>query len=328
MAKIYYFCGHEQFQPEDLVKHAVLAENVGFDGVFVSEHFNPWVDDQSAAGFAFSTLGAIAVSTKKIDLMTGVVTPLFRYHPAVVAQAAATIDRLSHGRFILGVGTGEAINEVPLGYTYPNYKERSARMKEALRIMRKLLDGEELNENGQFYKADKLKLYSPPLHKVPILLAAGGHKSALLAAEYSDGLICSVKNVEDTLNELVQPASEKASGLGRIGFGLVATHWSVFADDNQEAWNALGPWRGLRAPHRSTIVEPKLLQEEADDLPREEILSKYSILSSAEDYIKVYSPLITKLTVDTVVIQTTSNNRQEELIKMLGTKVLPSLKVL
>ncbi len=328
MAKIYYFCGHEQFQPEELVKHAVLAEKAGFDGVLVSEHFNPWVDDQSSSGFAFSTLGAIAVSTERIELMTGVVTPLFRYHPAVVAQAAATIDRLSSGRFILGVGTGEAINEVPLGYKYPNYKERSARMTEALKIMRTLLDGKEINEEGEYYETVHVKLYSPPTHKIPIYLAAGGHKSALLGAEHADGLVCSVKNIEDTLNELVKPARAKANELEKKDFGLVTTHWSVFAADSEEAWRALGPWRGLRAPHRNTIVEPKLLQQEADELPPEEILAKYSILSTPDDYLKAYSPLIEKLSASVVVIQATSQNRQEELIKMLGEKVVQTLKSL
>src|SRR5579883_2773271 len=106
MAKIFYFLGHEQFQPEVLVEHAKLAEEVGFDGVFVSEHFNPWVADVGSSGFAFSTLGAIAATTNYMQLMTGVVSPLYRYHPAVVAQAAATVDRLSNGRFMLGVGTG------------------------------------------------------------------------------------------------------------------------------------------------------------------------------------------------------------------------------
>src|SRR6266403_4295275 len=106
MAKIYWFLGHEQFQPEVLVRHAQIAEEAGFDGVMVSEHFHPWVEDNSASGFAFATLGAIAQATKRVELMTAVTTPLFRYHPAVVAQAAATIDRLSGGRLALGIGTG------------------------------------------------------------------------------------------------------------------------------------------------------------------------------------------------------------------------------
>ncbi|MGA7280292.1 MAG: LLM class flavin-dependent oxidoreductase, partial [Acidimicrobiia bacterium] len=99
MTRFAYFCGHEQWQPEQLVEHARLAEEVGFDAVVVSEHFHPWVDDVSAAGFAYSTIGAMAAVTESIDFITGVTTPLFRYHPGVVAQAAATLDRLSGGRF-------------------------------------------------------------------------------------------------------------------------------------------------------------------------------------------------------------------------------------
>ena len=118
MTKFAYFCGHEQWQPEELVNHAVLAEKAGFDMVVVSEHFHPWVDDSSAAGFAFATIGAMAAATDRLEFVTGVTTPLFRYHPAVVAQAAATLDRLSWGRFTLGVGTGENINEGPLGYHF------------------------------------------------------------------------------------------------------------------------------------------------------------------------------------------------------------------
>ncbi|MCA9795155.1 MAG: LLM class flavin-dependent oxidoreductase, partial [Candidatus Eremiobacteraeota bacterium] len=137
MTKFAYFCGHEQWQPEQLVEHAKLAEQAGFDMCVVSEHFHPWVDDASAAGFAWSTIGAMAAATSKLAFATGVTTPLWRYHPALVAQASATLDRLSGGRFNLGVGTGENINEGPLGYNFPKYKERNERMTEALEIMRR-----------------------------------------------------------------------------------------------------------------------------------------------------------------------------------------------
>ncbi len=142
------------------MRHAVLAEEAGFDMLMVSEHFHPWVDDVSASGFAFSTLGAIAEATDSVEIATAVTTPLFRYHPGVVAQAAATIDRLSEGRFTLGVGTGENLNEGPLGYPFPKYAERAARMDEALEIMRRLLDGEELTCQGQWYRTDRARLYS------------------------------------------------------------------------------------------------------------------------------------------------------------------------
>ncbi len=182
MTKFAYFAGHEQWHPEQLVAHAQRAEEAGFDMVVVSEHFHPWVDDHGAAGFAFSTIGAMAAATTGLEFATGVTTPLFRFHPGVMAQAAATLDRLCNGRFHLGVGTGENINEGPLGYPFPGYAERAARMGEALEIMRRLLDGEKLTYEGSYYRTDRAKLYSPPIGKVPIWMAAGGPKSAELAA--------------------------------------------------------------------------------------------------------------------------------------------------
>ena len=140
--EFHYFCGHEQFQPEVLVDHAVLAEKAGFDGVFVSEHFHPWVDDVGAAGYAFSTLAAMAQATERVRLITGVIAPIFRHHPAIVAQAAATIDRISGGRFELGIGTGENINEGPLGFSFGNFSERIGRIREAIHIIRALFAGE------------------------------------------------------------------------------------------------------------------------------------------------------------------------------------------
>lgn len=325
MAQIFYFLGHEQFHPEILVKHAQFAEKAGFDGVMISEHFNPWVADKGAAGFGFSTLGAIAATTQKIKLITGVVAPLYRYHPAVVAQAAATIDRISNGRFMLGVGTGESINETPLGYTYPNYKERSERMKEALEIIRRLLAGEKLTFAGEYYQTNLAKLYSPPIHHIPILLAAGGPKTATLAAEYAEGLIMSVKDPNEHLKIIDKPARQKAQEMGKENFLIAAARWTVFAQDQNEAWQALLPWRGLRAPQRDSATDPEELQKEADSLPKEEILSRYTIVSSPQDYIAAYKPLIASLHADLVVIQTTGID-QEKIIAMLGNDVLPELK--
>ncbi len=214
MTKFAYFCGHEQYQPEELVEQAVLAEESGFDMVVVSEHFHPWVDDVSASGFAFATIGAMAARTEHIEYATGVTTPLFRYHPGVVAQAAATLDRLSGGRFTLGVGTGENINEGPLGYEFPAYAERNARMTESLEIMRRLLDGEKLTYDGEYYKTDRAKLYSPPFGPVPILMAAGGPKSATLAGEKAQGVITSVKDPAETIERVIDPLKTATAQIG------------------------------------------------------------------------------------------------------------------
>ncbi len=327
MTKIAYFCGHEQFQPEELVRHAVLAEEAGFDMVEVSEHFHPWVDDLGASGFAFSTIAAMAQATTTIGFVTGVTTPLWRFHPAVVAQAAATLDRLSGGRFSLGVGTGENLNEGPLGYDFPSYAERNARMSEALDIMTRLLDGEKLTYEGQYYRTDRAKLYSPPLHPVPVLLAAGGPKSASLAGEKADGVITSVKQPSDTFTKVIEPAREAAAAAGRPTPTVLASRWSIRAKEADEAWRTLGAWRGLRAPGRLEAVDPMDLRIRADEMPRDEILALYSTVYSAEDYLDVYAPLVTEVHADILAIQTTSTD-QEATIAMLGDEVLPALRSL
>ena len=325
MTRFAYFCGHEQWQPENLVRHAVLAEDAGFDFVVVSEHFHPWVDDVGASGFAFATIGAIANATSKVEIATGVTTPLFRYHPAVVAQAAATLDRLSGGRFHLGVGTGENLNEGPLRYEFPRYAERAARMREALEIMRRLLDGEKLTFDGTYYCTDRARLYSPPIGRVPIWLAAGGPKSAALAAQLADGIITSVKVPEHTRERVIAPAFAAAADAGRKPPRILATRWSIHAHDDDEAWEALLAWRGLRAPGRLEAVDPLVLRERADRMPRREVLDRYSRVESADDFVATYLPLLTDINADVVTIQTTSL-KQEATIEMLGRDVLPRLR--
>lgn len=325
MTKFAYFCGHEQWQPEELVDHAVLAEKGDFDMAVVSEHFHPWVDDQSAAGFAFSTIGAMAASTDRIELATGVTTPLFRYHPAVVAQAAATMDRLSGGRFILGVGTGENINEGPLGYDFPAYAERNARMTEALEIMRRLLDGEKLDYEGRYYRTDRAKLYSPPLGAVPILMAAGGPKSASLAGDKAEGVITSVKDPNETRERVIEPLRDAAEKAGKEAPIVLATRWSIYAESEEEAWQALYSWRGLRAPGRLEAVDPMELRKKADQLPRDEVLGRYSIVSTVEEIVEVYRPLTEDLDADIVTFQMVSLD-QPALIDLLGSEVLPRLR--
>ncbi len=325
MTRFAYFCGHEEWHPEELVEHARIAEDAGFDMVVISEHFHPWVDDSSASGFAFSTIGAMAAATEHIEFATGVTTPLFRYHPGVVAQAAATLDRLSGGRFTLGVGTGENINEGPLGYAFPGYAERNARMTESLEIMRRLLDGEKLTFDGEFYRTDRAKLYSPPVGPVPILLAAGGPKSADLAGRLAQGVITSVKDPAETMENVVTPVREAARDSGRPDPLILATRWAVMAADEDEAWRALYPWRGLRAPGRLEAVDPADLRERADALPREEVLGRYPMVTRSSEIVDTYRPLVEDLGADVVTIQMASLD-QPDLIRLLGSEVLPVLR--
>jgi coenzyme F420-dependent glucose-6-phosphate dehydrogenase len=321
-----WLCSHESYQPEQLIDQAVNAEELGFDMVLGSDHFHPWVDDTSAAGFVWSWLGAVAARTDRIRLATSVTCPLFHYHPALIAQAAATVDRISGGRFVLGVGTGENINEGPLGFEFPGYKERIARMDEALDIMHRLLAGEKVDHNGEYYTVDKARLYSPPTHGVPIWMAAGGPKSAAFAGANADGLITSVKVPEDTKERVIGPFQEASTSSNADG-SVLATRWTVLASDEDEAWAALGSMRGLRAPGRLEAVDPMVLRERADEMDRSEILSQYRVVASAADLIDAYKPLVTEVEADYISIQVASLD-PDRTMEIIGSEVLPELRSL
>ena len=321
--KFAWLCSHESYQPEVLVDQAVRAEEAGFDMILGSDHFHPWVDDNCASGFVWSWLGAVAARTDA-ELATSVTCPLYHYHPALVAQAAATVDRLSGGKFVLGVGTGENINEGPLGFRFGDYRERIRRMREALEIMHRLLEGEKLDFSGDWYTTDKAKLYSPPPRKTPIWMAAGGPQSATFAGRRSDGLITSVKDPADTIERVIGPFRASAEKWGRPGT-LMTTRWCVLAGDEAEAWEALGSMRGLRAPGRLQAVDPMVLRQRADSMDRAEILGKYTLAATTEDLIEVYRPLVTEIGADYVAIQIASVNPGRTL-EIVEKEVLPELR--
>lgn len=325
--KFGWLASHESYQPEVLVEHAALAEEVGFDVVLGSDHFHPWVDDNSASGFVWSWFGAVAARTCRVELATSVTCPLFHYHPGLIAQAAATLDRLSGGRFILGVGTGENINEGPLGFEFPGYKERIARMGEALEIIHRLLGGEKLDFDGEYYTTDKARLYSPPSHGVPVLMAAGGPKSAAFAGANSDGLITSVKVPAETVETVIEPFQKAVAARDGSGAKIMATRWVVLAQSEDDAWDALDTMRGLRAPGRLEAVDPMVLRQRADEMDRSEILDRYTIVGDADDLVAAYTPLVTEVGADYVSIQVASTD-PEAAIRLIGAEVLPRLREL
>jgi coenzyme F420-dependent glucose-6-phosphate dehydrogenase len=324
--KFAWLCSHESYQPEELVNQAVAAEQAGFDVVLGSDHFHPWVDDTSAAGFVWSWLGAVAAKTTSVQLGTSVTCPLFHYHPALVAQMAATTDRLSDGRLLLGVGTGEAINERPLGYPFPGYAERQARMREALEIIHRLFAGEKLSFDGEYYTTETAKLYSPPVGRVPVLMAAGGPKSAQFAGTYADGLITSVKEPADTVGKVIAPYRRAASDAGRDHL-VLATRWTVLADGPSQAWEALQSMRGLRAPGRLEATDPAELRVRADEMDPAEVLGNYALVPDAAGLIEAYRPLVTDVGADIVSIQVMSYDPLAA-IELIGKEVLPELRKL
>ena len=189
MVKLGYKLMSEEHGPKALVRNLVVAEEAGFDFAAISDHFSPWIEEQGHAPFAWSVLGALAQATSRIGLMTAVTCPIQRYHPAVIAQAAATLGLLSDDRFTLGLGAGERLNEHVTGAGWPGMSERHERLSEAIEIIQGLLTGELRNYRGSHFQLDQAHLFDRPEQKVPVILAAGGPEAARMAARKSEGLI-------------------------------------------------------------------------------------------------------------------------------------------
>jgi G6PDH family F420-dependent oxidoreductase len=187
--QIGYKLAAEGFGPAELVRQAVLAERAGFDFVEISDHFHPWLDNQGHSPFAWSVLGSIAAKTERIGLATGVTCPIVRYHPAIIAQAAATLALLSNGRFTLGVGSGERLNEHVVGRGFPDAVHvRHAMLREALEIIRLLWQGGYRSYEGTYLRLEDARVFDLPPEPPPLAVAAGGQEAARIAAELGDGL--------------------------------------------------------------------------------------------------------------------------------------------
>ena len=184
-----FVLAHEQFPAPELIELGVAAEQAGFDAIWTSDHFHPWQDNQSHAGQAWITLAALGQRTRSLVMGTGVTCPTYRYRPATVAQAFASLGVLYPGRVFLGLGSGEALNEVPAGGGFGPPRERLDRLEEALRVIRQLWTGEWTDHAGAYYRLDGARIYDLPRQPVPIYLAASGRRSSRLAGELADGWI-------------------------------------------------------------------------------------------------------------------------------------------
>jgi coenzyme F420-dependent glucose-6-phosphate dehydrogenase len=182
-----YTLSSEEHGPRDLVANATRAEELGFDFVSISDHFHPWVSAQGHSPFVWSVLGAIASATERITAAVGVTCPIIRIHPAVIAHAAATTSLLFDGRFVFGIGTGEALNEHILGHRWPPADVRLEMLEEAVSIMRELWTGDTVNHRGAFYEVENAKLFDPPAEDPPVIVSGFGPKSVRLAAQIGDG---------------------------------------------------------------------------------------------------------------------------------------------
>jgi coenzyme F420-dependent glucose-6-phosphate dehydrogenase len=220
-----YWLSSEEHQPLDLVRNAARAEELGFSFAMISDHFHPWIDAQGSSPFVWSVLGGIAEATERIELATGVTCPLIRTHPAIVAHAAATIGAMAPGRFTLGLGTGENLNEHVLGDRWPAPDERIELLEEAIEVIRLLWRGGEQTHRGKHYTVDHARLYTLPQEPIPLAVAAAKPKAAELAGRVGGGLV-STEPSEETV------AQYEGAGGGGPRYGQVRLCW---AEDEEEA---------------------------------------------------------------------------------------------
>ena len=215
--KLGYKASAEQFGPRELVELAVAAEQHGMDSATVSDHFQPWRHKGGHAPFSLAWMTAVGERTERILLGTSVMTPTFRYNPAVVAQAFATMGCLYPGRIMLGVGTGEALNEIATGYAgeWPEFKERFARLRESVRLMRELWMGDRVDFEGEYYTTKGASIYDVPEGGIPVYVAAGGPVVARYAGRAGDGFICTSGKGMELYTEKLMPARRRGRGEGR-----------------------------------------------------------------------------------------------------------------
>jgi coenzyme F420-dependent glucose-6-phosphate dehydrogenase len=206
-----YALSSEEHRPRDLVANAQRAEAAGFDFAMLSDHFHPWTDRQGQSPFAWSVLGGIAAATERITVGTGVTALSIRIHPAILAQAAATVGDMLPGRFWFGVGTGENLNEHILGDAWPEHAMRAAMLEEAVELIRRLWTGELIDHDGDFYRVSRARLYTLPEALPPILIAAGGEESARVAGRIGDGLITTAPD-----KQLLKAYGAKGPKLGQV----------------------------------------------------------------------------------------------------------------
>lgn len=209
--RVGYKASAEQFGPVELLRYTKLAEDLGFDSVAVSDHFQPWRHNTGHAPAALPWLGAVGQATDSLQIGTSVLTPTLRYHPSVVAQAFATLACMSPGRMFLGVGTGESMNETPAtGAEWPGAKERRQRLAESIKLMRALWANERVDFDGDFYRTVRATVYDRPEEPVPIYVAASGPLAAKLVGRTADGFICTSGKKPELYEELIANLEQAA----------------------------------------------------------------------------------------------------------------------
>jgi coenzyme F420-dependent glucose-6-phosphate dehydrogenase len=297
--RIGYKASAEQFAPRELLDFGVEAERAGLDSVFISDHFQPWRHHGGHAPFSLAWLAALGERTERVLIGTSVMTPTFRYNPAVVAQAFGTLGSLNPGRVVLGIGTGEALNEVVVGSVeeWPEFKERFGRLREAVTLMRELWSGERVTFEGDYYSLKDATVYDRPEQPIPVYVAAGGPLVARYAGRAGDGFIATSGKGEELYREKLLPAvDEGLAKSGRTSEDLdrmleVKLSWDPDREQavaNCRFWAALS----LTAEQKHGTSDPLEMERLGDELSDEQVASRWIVTDDPEEVVEAVRPYV------------------------------------
>lgn len=330
MIRLGYKASAEQFGPEPLLDFSCLAEQLGFDSVFISDHFQPWKHTDGHAPFSLVWLGALGARTSRIVIGTSVLTPTFRYHPAIVAQAFATLGSLFPGRVILGVGTGESLNEVPAtDNPWPEFKERFARLRESLTLIRRLWSEERVSFAGEYYRTADATIYDRPAAPVPIYVAGAGALVAKYAGRFADGFICTSGKPRELYTQTLLP--NLAAGLAQANRAESAIDRLIemkvsFDTDRRRAMEDTRNWAALAltAEEKTSVEDPAEIERLANALPVERAASRWIVSDDADEHVDKIMTYV-ELGFRHLVFHAPGTD-QKRFLRLYGEQVLPRLR--
>jgi len=330
--KLGYKASAEQFGPRDLVEYAVRAEQVGLDSVVISDHFLPWRHIGGHAPFSLSWMAAVGERTSRVMVGTSVLTPTFRYNPAVIAQAFATMALLHPDRIMLGIGTGEALNEIAVsGREWPDFKERFGRLRESITLIRDLWTKDNVSLDGDYYTTVNARIYDRPETRIPIYIAAGGPQMAKYAGRVADGLICTSGKGMDLYEERLMPSlAEGAEIAGRdvnavdrmIEIKLSYDRHPVRALENTRFWAPLS----LTPEQKHTVDSAEEMERLADQLPLEQVAKRWIVSCDPDEVVAQLRPYLAA-GLNHLVFHGPGHD-QERFLRQLSEDVLPRLRAL
>ncbi len=289
--KLGYKASAEQFGPRELLNFSIEAEQRGFDSVWISDHFQPWRHTNGHAPFALSWLGALGERTSRIQLGTSVLTPTFRYQPAIIAQAFGTLGALYPGRVILGVGTGESLNEVAVtGAEWPPAKERLARLREAVALIRQLWAEDLVTFEGQYYRTLNATIYDRPDQPVPIYISAGGPVAAKYAGRAGDGFICTSGKGDELYRDQLLPAVEEGAKAAKRDPEAIEHTIEVkvsFDTDRERAYADTRIWAALALPaeDKAGVHDPREMERRAEKVA-DQAHRRWIVSSDPEEHVE------------------------------------------